>query len=86
MTSMPPRHTTNDAFALGFETEQPDAAVVPGVLLMFLRWAQGRAEEIEPVLTQMLADDVQLPGLKAGLANDALRERQPRRGARRGGR
>ncbi len=59
---------TNDAFALGFETEQPDAAVVPGVLLMFLRWAQGRAEEIEPVLTQMLADDVQLPGLKAGLA------------------
>ena len=58
----------NDAFALGFESEQPDATVVPGVLLMFLRWAQGRAEEIEPVLTQMLADDVQLPGLKAGLA------------------
>jgi class 3 adenylate cyclase/tetratricopeptide (TPR) repeat protein len=59
---------TNDAFALGFESEQPDATVVPGVLLMFLRWAQGRAEEIEPVLTQMLADNVQLPGLKAGLA------------------
>ena len=59
---------TNDAFALGFETEQPDATVVPGVLLMFLRWAQGRTVEIEPVLTQMLADDVQLPGLKAGLA------------------
>jgi len=58
----------NDAFALGFESEQPDATVVPGVLLMFLRWAQGRAEKIEPVLTQMLADDVQLPGLKAGLA------------------
>jgi class 3 adenylate cyclase/tetratricopeptide (TPR) repeat protein len=59
---------TNDAFALGFESEQPDATVVPGVLLMFLRWAQGRTEEIEPVLTQMLVDNVQLPGLKAGLA------------------
>ena len=59
---------TNDAFALGFESEQPDATVVPGVLLMFLRWAQGRTEEIEPVLTQMLGDNVQLPGLKAGLA------------------
>jgi class 3 adenylate cyclase/tetratricopeptide (TPR) repeat protein len=59
---------TNDALALGFETEQPDASVVPGILLMFLRWAQGRTVEIEPVLTQMLADDVQLPGLKAGLA------------------
>ena len=59
---------TNDAFTLGFESEQPDATVVPGVLLMFLRWAQGRTEEIEPVLTQMLLDNVQLPGLKAGLA------------------
>ena len=58
----------NDAFALGLEAQQPDAAVVPGVLLMFLRWAQGRPEEIEPILIQMLADDVKLPGLRAGLA------------------
>ena len=57
-----------EAFSLGFESEQPDAAIVPGVLLMVLRWAQGRTEEIEPVLTQMLADGVQLPGLRAALA------------------
>lgn len=59
---------TNDAFALGFQSEQPDATVVPGVLHMFLRWAQGRTDEVEPMLTQMLADGVRLPGLKAGLA------------------
>ena len=61
------KHTL-DAFSIGFDSGQPDATVVPGVLLMTLRWAQGRTEEIEPVLMQMLADQVGLPGLNAGVA------------------
>ncbi len=60
-------HVT-DALSIGFESGQPDAALVPGIQLMFLRWPQGRADEIEPMLTQFLDDQIELPGLRAGLA------------------
>jgi class 3 adenylate cyclase len=56
-----------EAFAIGFESDQPDAPLVPGLQLSFLRWPQGRADEIEPMLTQFLADQIELPGLRAGL-------------------
>jgi class 3 adenylate cyclase len=57
-----------EAFSIGFESGQPDAAIVPGALLMILRWSQGRTDEIEPMLSQFLADQVELPGLRAVLA------------------
>ena len=60
-------HVT-DALSIGFESGQPDAALVPGIQLMFLRWPQGRTDEIEPMLSQFLRDQVELPGLRAGLA------------------
>ena len=56
------------AFSLGFESGQPDAALVPGVILMFLRWVQGRADEIEPMLVQLATDTPDLSGLQAGIA------------------
>jgi len=60
-------HVT-DAMSIGFESGQPDAVLVPGIQLMFLRWPQGRSDEIEPMLSQFLDDQVELPGLRAGLA------------------
>jgi DNA-binding SARP family transcriptional activator len=57
-----------DAFSIGFESGQPDATVVAGALLIFLRWPQGRTDEIAPTLAQFVADGVELPGFRAGLA------------------
>jgi class 3 adenylate cyclase len=56
------------AFALGFDSGQPDAALVPGALLMFTRWCQDRADEIEPMLIQLAADTPDFAGLQAGVA------------------
>jgi len=62
------RHTM-DAFSIGFDSGQPDATVVPGVLLLTLRWAQGRADELEPVLSAFQDDEVELiPSLTAARA------------------
>jgi class 3 adenylate cyclase len=60
------QHAT-DALTLGFESGQPDAALVPGVILLTLRWAQGRADELEGVLLQFVADTPGLTALKAAV-------------------
>lgn len=57
-----------EALSIGLESGQPDAALIPGALLLDVRWAQGRAEELEPLALQLINETPNVPTLHAAIA------------------
>jgi tetratricopeptide (TPR) repeat protein len=57
----------NDALTLGTASGQPDAFAYYGAQLTNVRWMQGRAHELIPLIEQAVKDNPGLPAFRAGL-------------------
>jgi hypothetical protein len=57
----------NDALTLGMTSGQPDALAYYGAQLTNVRWMQGRAHELVPLLEQAVEDNPGLPAFRAAL-------------------
>ncbi len=59
---------TEEAFALGESSGQPDALNYYATQLVHARWQQGRLEEVIPFIEQSASDNPGIPGYRSALA------------------
>ncbi len=58
----------DQALALGIETGQPDALILYGATLTYVRWQQGRMGEVVPLVLQAARDNPGIPSYWGGVA------------------
>jgi hypothetical protein len=70
-----------EAFNLGMETGQPDAAAIYGAQLIGVRWHQGRLGEVVDLVAEVSAENPGIPGFRAAHGHclaEAGREQEAR--------
>ena len=62
---MAAEEATNEAFALGRTSGQPDALAFYGVQMINVRWMQGRLHELDSLIDQAVEDNPGIPAFRA---------------------